>query len=172
MLGQVTMATAVTMRFQPPRILTSNETADSLAHWRNQFEVYSTRDPAMAPFLTKTWDPTAVNMGQVVTGEVSAEQMGANCKLFLGHFCSFLEYPYLNNKIKERSTSINSIYNILEEIYNIKKTAESFLSLGKVVKTSTESYRVFYAKILYLMEQNLAPANKTVDHVQGVTSSQ
>ena len=92
-------------------------------------------------------------------------QMGENCKLFLGHFCSFLEYPYFNNKIKERSTSLDSIYGILEEIYNVKKTAESFLDLGEVTKTSTESYRVFYAKILYLMEQNLAPANKTVDHV-------
>ena len=32
------------MRFQKPRLLEAEETADSLEHWRNEFEVYLTRD--------------------------------------------------------------------------------------------------------------------------------
>ena len=39
------------------------------------------------------------------------------------------------------------------------------MSLGTVKKLSTESYQLFYAKILYLMERNLAPPNKTVDTI-------
>ena len=119
----------------------------------------------MAPFLTRNWNPTAADMGQTVDGDTSAAQMGAYCKLFLQHFCSFLKYPYYNQRIQTRSTSLQSIYAILEDIYQVRKTAESFLSLAKVQKSATESYTVFHAKIQYLMEQNLAPANVTVDHV-------
>ena len=154
-----------TMRFPQPRQLDVKETADSLAHWKNQLEVYITRDSHMAPFLTREWDSNALNMGQAEEGEISAVQMGAYCKLFLQHFCSFLKYPYYNQRIQTRSTSLQSIYAILEDIYQVRKTAESFLSLAKIQKSATESYAVFHAKIQYLMEQNLAPANVTVDHV-------
>ena len=154
------------MRFQKPRLLEAHETADSLEHWKNEFEVYLTRDDKMSPFLTLTWDASAVNMGLRAQGDTTPAEMAARCKLFLGHVCSFFKYPYYNKKIKERSTSVQSIYNILEEIYNVEKTAESFLTLGKVTKASSESFSVFYAKILYLVEQNLAPANITVDNVE------
>ena len=118
------------MRFQAPRALRATETADSLAHWKTQFEVY-------------------------ITSRL----------IFLAHICSFFEYPYYNQKIQERSTSWKNIYTQLQDIYNIEKTAKSVMGLGTVKKLSTELYAVFYAKILYLMEQNLAPANKTVDEV-------
>ena len=154
------------MRFQKPRLLEAEETADSLEHWRNEFEVYLTRDDKMAPFLTLNWDASAENMGLRAQGEITAAERAASCKLFLGHVCSFFKYPYYNKKIKERSTSLQSIYNILEEIYNVEKTAESFLTLGKISKSNSESHSVFYAKILYLVEQNLAPANVTVDNVE------
>ena len=153
------------MRFQAPRLLKAKETADSLEHWKNMFEVYITRDVHMAPFLTLNWNPADINMGQAAREGVTVEQMGANCRLFLNHVCSFFEYPYYNKRIQTRSTSLISIYAILEDIYQVEKTADSFLSLAKVSKTSAESYSVFYAKILYLMEQNLAPPNITVDHV-------
>ena len=155
----------ITMRFQRPRDLEAHETSDSLEHWINQFEVYITREPTMAQFLNLNWDASADNYGFEADAAGTAEQKMAACKIFLGHVCSFFKYPYYNHKIKERSTNIDSIYDILRDIYHIKKTADNFFSIARAKKLSTESYSVFYAKIVYLMEQNLAPPNKTVDNI-------
>ena len=79
------------MRFQQPRALEATETADSLAHWVNQFEVYITRDAAMSPFLTGTWNPALPNMGCVATETLTVQTVAQNCKLFLAHVCSFFK---------------------------------------------------------------------------------
>ena len=120
------------MRFQAPRLLKSSETADSLAQWKNSFEVYITRDGNLAPFLTATWDPNDRNLGLVATETFTQIQMVANCKLFLAHFCSFLEHPYYNRRIQERSTSLKSIYLILEDIYQDILLSDSDVSKLKV----------------------------------------
>ena len=148
------------MRFQRPRDLEANEYSSSLEHWINQLEGPKglKRDPAMSIFLGETWNPAAAHYGLEAKDGFTQVQMEANCKIFLGHICSFFKYPYYNYLIEERSTDIESIYDILREIYNIKKDVSSFTTVAKVKKTSTESYAVFYAKIVYLMEQNLAPA--------------
>ena len=155
----------VAMRFQRPRDLEADETASSLEHWKNQLEVYLKRDPTLAVFLGETWNPQAANYGLEAKAGFTQEQMEANCKIFLGHICSFFKYPYYNHLIKERSTDMESIYDILNEIYHIEKDVSSFTTVAKVKKNSAESYAVFYAKIVYLMEQNLAPAGKTVNRV-------
>ena len=155
----------VTMRFQRPRDLEADETSSSLEHWMNQLEVYLKRDPAMSIFLEETWNPAAQHYGLEAKEGFTQEQMEANCKIFLGHICSFFKYPYYNHLIKERSTNMESIYDILREIYHIEKDVSSFTTVAKVKKNSTESYAVFYAKIVYLMEQNLAPAGKTVKRI-------
>ena len=152
----------VAMRFQRPRDLESNETADSLEHWINQLEVYLKRDPTLSIFLEEEWDPTAENYGLEEKNGISAEQMMANCKIFLAHICTFFKYPYYNHFILEKSKDMKSVYEILKAIYSIETNVTSFLSIAKVTKEKSESYEVFYAKIVYLMEKNLAPAGKTV----------
>ena len=136
-----------------------------MEHWINQFEVYLKRDPTLSIFLGEQWNPAAAHHGLEAKAGFTQEQMAANCKIFLGHVCSFLKYPYYNHLIKERTTDIESVYDILREIYHIEKDISSFTTVAKVKKLSTESYAVFYAKIVYLMEQNLAPAGKTVNRV-------
>ena len=148
------------MRFQRPRDLEANETADSLEHWTNQLEVYLKRDPTLSIFLEEDWDPNADNYGLEAKAGFTAAQMESNCKIFLGHICSFFKYPYYNHLIKERSTNMKSIYDILKDIYNIETDLTSFMSIAKVTKSKSESYAVFYAKIVYLVEQNLTPLEK------------
>ena len=83
--------------------------------------------------------------------------------MFLGHVCSFLEYLFYNHIINiiDRSTDLQSIYGILRDIYHIKKDVKSFFDIARVTKKSAESYSIFYQKIVYLMEQNMALATST-----------
>ena len=155
----------VTMRFQRPRDLEANETADSLEHWKNQLEVYLKRDPTLSMFLEETWNTNEEFYALEAREGVTQEQMMANCKIFLGHICSFFKYPYYNHLIKERSTDLASIYSILSDIYNIETNLTSFMSIAKVTKSKSESYAVFYQKIVYLVQQNLAPAGKVVQYI-------
>ena len=153
------------MRFQRPRDLEATETEASLEQWINHFEVYIKREPTMAMFLTAEWNPLAANMGCAAVAPYTVEQMADNLKVFLGHVCSFLKYPYYNHIIKERSTKFTSICDILREIYHIEKNVSSLFSIARVKKKSAESYEVFYAKIVYLMQQNMAPQGKTVRYI-------
>ena len=146
------MNNQVTMRFKRPRDLKANETADSLQHWMNQLEVYLKRDPTLSVFLEEDWDTTAANYRLEAKAGFTEDQMEANCN-------------YYNHLIKERSTNMQSIYDILKEIYNIETNTTSFMSIAKVTKSKTESYAVFYAKIVYPCQQNLAPAGKTVQQI-------
>ena len=153
------------MRFQRPRDLEAEETAASLEQWINHFEVYIKREPTMAMFLTAEWNPAAAHMGCAAVEPLTQEQVAENLKIFLGHVCSFLKYPYYNHIIKERSRKFTSICDILREIYHIEKNVTSLFSIARVAKKSAESYEVFYAKIVYLMQQNMAPQGKTVRYI-------
>ena len=155
----------VQMRFQRPRDLEAVETAATLEQWINHFEVYIKREPSMNMFLTSTWNAAAENMGCEAAGTLTVEQVAENLKVFLGHVCSFLKYPYYNHIIKDRSTDFKSICDILREIYHIEKNVSSLFSIARVSKKSAESYEVFYAKIVYLMQQNMAPQGKTVRYI-------
>ena len=157
------------MRLPKPRDLTDKETADSLEHWITTFTVYIQRDTFMNPFLTKTWTPGADHRGQAQNGEISQADMATYNILFLKHVASFLPNPFFKEHVVNRTTDIESVWNLFREIYNVDKCAETFLDLSSLTYKSTESYFTFYHRILYLIEQNLAPAGVTVNHVNSGT---
>ena len=154
------------VRFPKPRDLEPEETAASLDHWQTQFKVYAKRDPLMAPFLTDTWNPNAEDMGFTeAAGGVDAVTRGENCKLFLSHLASFFKVPYYNKAIQTRTTSLESVWDYLRQMYNVEKSADTMIDIGTLVYTKSESYASFYAKIVYFIEMNLAPPNCTTDNV-------
>ena len=76
----------------------------------------------MAPFLTDTWDTTAENWGFQATAEATAAVRKANCKLFLCHLASFLKVPYYSMAIQTRTTSLESVWELLRKVYNVEKS--------------------------------------------------
>ena len=159
------------VKSQIPDKLKSIETSDSLEHWIHRFKVYIQRDPVLSPYLTLTWDYNQDNMGFVdpqgdlPEGHLTAEKKAENCKLFLAHVASFMEKSYYTKTIERRTTSANSIWKLLRELYNVETSADTLLDIGNVTYDKSESYLSFYHKLLYHAESNLAPANVTVNHV-------
>ena len=153
------------MRLPKPRDLTDTETADSLEHWFTQFTVYAQRDTYMCPFLTRTWNPAAEHRAQLAMGDITPAAMGTYNELFLKHVASFLPNPFFKEHVLNRTTDIKTVWNLFREIYNVDKCAETFLDLSTLKHNSTESYFTFFHRILYLIQQNLAPAATIVDHV-------
>ena len=163
--------TSHAIKFPIPNKLKSKETADSLEHWIHQFKVYVQRDPLLSPYLTLRWTPGAQNMGFVdpagdlPAGTLSAAEKSENCKLFLAHVASFMEKGYYRKAIEQRTTSAESIWQLLRQIYNVETSAETLLDIGKMSYDKSETYLSFYHQLLYHVETNMAPANTTVDHV-------
>ena len=129
MLGRDKMNNVQVMKFQKPRDLNDVEDRDSLEHWINNFTVYANRDSEMAPFLTRTWDINVAHMDQAALGDATPAQMASKLKLFLKHVASFLPNPYFNKHIEQRTTSINSVWELFREVFNIEKDASSQLDL-------------------------------------------
>ena len=63
-MAQAQITTQV--RNPPPRMLTPNETLQTLNHWKTSFRTYYRRDSFYKGFLlpAATWDPAADNYGQ------------------------------------------------------------------------------------------------------------
>ena len=159
------------VKSQIPDKLKSHETSDSLEHWIHKFKVYIQRDPILSPYLTLTWNYNQDNMGFIdppgdrPQGQLSAEEKAEHCKLFLAHVASFMEKSYYTKAIERRTTSANSIWKLLRELYNVETSADTLLDIGNISYDKSESYLSFFHKLLYHAESNLAPANMTVNHV-------
>ena len=159
------MATT-SIKMRVPRPLEKKETAESLGQWRNLFTNYTQRDPIFSPFLTCKWRREQPMLGFTdIDGGLTAAEQKANCELFLSHIASFLKEPYWNNKILKRTSDLNDVWIIFDEIFNIEHNADSLLDIASMKYDSSESYSSFLARIQFHMENHLPPASITVDHV-------
>ena len=158
------MATS-SVKFRPPRKLADRETAESLTQWKNEFIVYAQRDQTFAQFLTCNWSQTELNMGFENGPTGSAEEQAENCKLFINHIMTFLKNPFWNHEIRDRSTSLASIWKTFDDIFEVESTADSFLDIASLQYNGSESYLTFLARIKFHLENHLPPGGTTVDGI-------
>ena len=156
----------MSVRFPIPEKLNEKETAPSLEQWKTSFVTFAQRDPTMAPFLTAAWDTTQLNRGfRNIDRGLTAVEQNANCELFLRHLVSYLKTPYWNNRIIDRSTSLESVWKIFNEIFDIEHTADSLLDIASMKLSASESYSSFLARIMFHLENHLPGAGITVDNI-------
>ena len=156
----------MSVRFPIPDKLNEKETAPSLEQWKTSFVTFAQRDPTMAAFLTANWDNSLPNRGfHNIDGGLTAAEQSANCELFLKHLVSYLKTPYWNNRIIERSTSLESVWKIFNEIFDIEHTADSLLDITSMKLSASESYSSFLARIMFHLENHLPGAGITVDNI-------
>ena len=160
----------MSVKFPIPDKLTENETASSLEQWKTAFTTFAQRDPLMSPFLTANWDFNLPDRGfNSIAGGLTAAEQDANCDLFLKHITTYLKKPYWNTEILERSTNLQSVWKIFNEIFNIEHNADSLLDIASMKLNTSEPYSSFLARIQYHLENHLPTAGITVRNVSSGT---
>ena len=108
----------------PPRQLGTAETLESLTHWKNTFRTYFKKDDSYKPLmrLNKTWDPSAVNYGQVDENEGlerSASEVKEDLIDLLNTLAGFLPHSYLTDKLVSNTNIWNDVWQIIyEHLFN------------------------------------------------------
>ena len=122
------------VRNPPPRMLTQNETLQSLNHWKTAFRTYYRRDSFYKCFLLQDaqWDPAADNYGQIDDREganvirTAADKAG-DLEDFLNTLAGYLPFAYLTDKIVTGSKKLQDVWDTIYDHYGVNISSESLL---------------------------------------------
>ena len=153
-----------------PRRLEQKESLQSLNHWRSVFRNYYRRCQYYGIFLlpTTTWDNTE-NRG-FTTAETTGlkrnvQTLAADLAGFLDCIGSYLPFDYVSEKLQAESSSIQSVWDLIYELYDAEISTSNFLDYGMMQKLPDETYRSFYNRLVGFIRQHLP---KEVMEVEGV----
>ena len=155
-----------------PRRLDNQESLQSLNHWRSVFRNFYRRCPYYGLFLlpSTTWD-SSHNRGfttEESTGlKRDVETLAADLEGFLDCLGSYCPFDYVGEKLKNESTSISSVWDILYEIYDLEITTSNFLDYALMRKEPDESYRSYFNRLVGFVRKHLP---KTEIKAEGITS--
>ena len=131
-----------------PRRLEQKESLQSLNHWRSVFRNYYRRCQYYGIFLlpTTTWDNTE-NRG-FTTAETTGlkrnvQTLAADLGGFLDCIGSYLPFDYVSEKLQAESSSIQSVWDLIYELYDAEISTSNFLDYGMMQKLPDETYRSF-----------------------------
>ena len=133
--------------------LEHKESLHSLNLWRSVFRNYYRRCQYYGIFLlpTTTWNNTPTR------GFTAAEQTGlkrdiprlaADLDGFLDCLASFLPFDYINEKLKQESTSISTAWDIIYELYDAELTTTNFLDYATMTRNLGETYRSYFNRLV------------------------
>ena len=145
-----------------PRQLTSNETLDTLTHWKSHVRNYFRRDDNLKIFFARhnTWDPTRDNYG--FAGEGNAEKAD-HLEGLLDTIAGFMPGPYLTAKITKQTTSMQAVFNVIWEHYDVDPNPSTFLDIADLALSKDERYIDLYYRMLYHAEMHLIKRGATVE---------
>ena len=133
------------VRTPPPRQLGSEETLETLTHWRTTFKTFFKRDETYKVFVKEdaTWDPSSPNYNQ--TQEVAGLQRSPGAMMedlvdLLNILSGFLPHSYLTDKIVRNTKNWRDVWNVIHDHYGVQVTSESLLDFESMHKqTALES---------------------------------
>ena len=137
-----------------PRQLSSAETLDTLTHWKSHVRNYFRRDDNLKIFFARTmsWDQSNTNYG--FTGEDAADKADY-LEGLLDTIAGFMPGPYLTAKITKQSDSMQSVFDIIWEHYDVNPNPSTFLDLSDIKLESEERYIDLFYRMLYHVEMHL-----------------
>ena len=155
-------------RTPPPRQLTTDESLESLNHWRSTFRTFYKRDDAYRRFFRSDfkWDPKAVNYGleEETDGlKRPAADLKEDLIDLLNILAGFLPHSYLTDKLLNETTGWDDAFKIILEHYNVNVSCESLLDFEGLNKKSEETHRQFFERLLQHSKLHLAPKNAKID---------
>ena len=170
-LGQ--MESSITQpRALAPRRLEQRENLQSLNHWKSTFRNYYRRCQYYGVFLLPdtTWD-TSRNRGFTepeTTGlKRNVQTLAADLTGFLDCIGSYLPFDYVSEKLQAESTCINSVWELIYELYDAELSTSNFLDYASMSKLPEETYRSYFNRLVGFIRQHLP--SKAFE-VEGITS--
>ena len=145
-----------------PRQLTSAETLDTLTHWRSHVRNYFRRDENLKEYFArgKTWDSTRDNYG--FAGEDAATKADY-LEGLLDTISGFMPGPYLTARITKNTTSMQSVFDVIWEHYDVDPNPSTFLDFAELELTKDERYIDLFYRMIYHAEMHLLKAGTLVE---------
>ena len=155
----------MTAKVPYPRTLTANESLDTLTHWRSHVRNYFRRDDNLKQFFArdKTWNPDEVNYGFVGDTAVSDADY---LESLLDTISGFMPGPYLTAKITKQTKSMEDVFKIIWQHYDVEPSPSTFLDFADLKLTNDERYIDLYYRMQYHAEQHLLQRGATVEGIQ------
>ena len=144
----------MTAKVPYPRQLTSNESLDTLTHWKSHVRNYFRRDDNLKGFFArnKTWAPGQNNYRfQGEDAATAADYLEG----LLDTIAGFMPGPYLTARITKQSESMESVFNIIWQHYDVDPSPSSFLDFADLKLTNDERYIDLFYRMQYHAEQHL-----------------
>ena len=153
-----------------PRRLEQKETLQSLNQWRSVFRNYYRRCQYYGYFLlpSTSWD-SSQNRG-FTTPETTGlkrdiQTLAADLQGFLDCIGSYLPFDYIGEKLRDESTNIQTVWDIIYEVYDAEISTSNFLDYASMNKEPEESYRNYYNRLVGFTRQHLPKQAVTAEGV-------
>ena len=143
-----------------PRKLDQKENLQSLNHWKSVFLNYYRRCPFHGYFIQPnvTWD-NSVTRGftQNETNGLKrdVQTLASDLAGFLACLGSYLPFDYVSDKLNCETTSLNSAWEIIYEIYDAEICTTTYLDYASMQKLPEETYRNFFNRLVGFVRQHL-----------------
>lgn len=152
------------VRAPKPWALTEHETPSSFESWKDNLEYYLSCDADFAPFLDTTnpvqWKK--ISSGDALRGlkdddggkEIKATEKIEHLKRMLGIIPQWV-IIHLANDIRQNSTSMASIWQIIRKYYNFERSEVNFMSFSSITREQDERPERLYQRIIAFLQDNL-----------------
>ena len=153
-----------------PRRLEQQETLNSLNKWKSVFRNYYRRCPYYGLFLlpSTVWDSSNTRgfSAPEPTGlKRDVQTLAADLDGFLDCIASYCPFDYVGDKLKSDSVSLQTVWDILHEIYDLELSSSNFLDYASMVREPEESYRGYYNRLVGFIRQHIFRKNKLLQKV-------
>ena len=152
-----------------PRKLEQTETLQSLNHWRNVVKNYFRRCQFYSYFLTPglTWDNTNTRgfVNETSGLKRTATLLASDLEGFLSTIGTYLPFDYVTEKLIDESTSLDSVWSIIYEIYDAEMVTTNYLDYASMQRETGETYRNFFNRLVGFTKQHLPRSRVTVEGV-------
>ena len=160
-------------RTPPPRQLGTNETLESLTHWKTTFRTFYKKDDAYRIFFKSDakWNHSQPNydLADETVGEKrKAADLSEDLVDLLNTLAGYLPHSYLTDKIL-KSQNWDGVYKTIFDHYNVQVTSETLLDFENIHKKSEETHRQFFERLLQHAKQHLAPKDVKVEDLTNTT---
>ena len=169
------------IQFSQPRALVPSrldqqETLNSLNHWTATFKNFYRRCQYygffLQPGLTWTSDGDRGLPAETTGLKRTSSVLASDLEGFLQCLGGYLPFDYVSDKLNSESTSLQSAWDIIYEIYDVEVNTTHFLDYATMSKDPQETYRGFFNRLVGFVRQHLPREKYEAEGVKCTSSGE